>query len=1153
MPRARRRLLLASAVAVGLAASSIAWTSATAASGTASASQPQHNFIVVLRDQHTNLAISKGMRSARAQATQRDQAPLLASASKMGARNVRGFSLVNGFAASMTAAQVNSIAANPQVAAVLPDRPISRPSIATTTPAAGGVTAATDTSTICPSDPAKPLLEPEALQTTHTAFQSTSTPQAQNIVDGSGVKVAWIADGIDIDNPDFIRADGSHVFVDYQDFSGDGLAAPTLGGEAFGDASSIAAQGLHAYDLANFVVPQHQLPTGCTITVRGVAPGASLVGLKVFGAAPTAPTSRFIEAIDYAVNVDQVDVLNESFGANPFPDFSLDPVSLADDAAVAAGVTVVSGTGDAGTAGTFQSPATDPNVISVAGTTNLRLYQQTGFEGANFDNGTWANDNIASLSGGGTSQAARVPDLAAPGDSGWALCTPDLDQYAECADFKGAPSPIEDFGGTSQSSPLVSGAAALVIEAYENTHHGVRPSPALVKQFLTSTATDLGAPAYEQGAGELNSLAAVQAARSWRDGNGKPASVANAIIAGPTQLTGIGNGGSTATESLKLTNTSATAQTVKLATRKLGAFLSRQSGSVSFDAATAPTFFDFTGLARAFVRKTFTVPKGADRLDVSFAAPTPVSPIRVNLIDPTGRFQQYSSPQDNGNFGHVDVNVPMPGTWSAYFVMAPTSGFNGPVHFSFTTQKFATAGSVSPSSVSVPADGSRTVRVSTKLAKAVGDVSAAVEVTPTRGAVVSVPLTLRTLVPTSKQSNTFTGVVTGGNGRNVPIFGPAQSNVYYLDVPAGKKDMTVGLTLDSDAGDIIEALLTDPNGQVASYQSNVNFDNAGNPQQSNGLQLYRRWPVAGRWILSLLVIDPVTGLEVSQGFHATLGFNTVKVSATLPNSASTVLTAGQSVNVPVKVTNTGLVPLTYFADGRLNNTGDLPLAELSGTPQPIDLPVAPGIAPRWQVPPDVTHFNVAAVATTGVNLDLFYTSGNPDVYAANVNDSATVNVDAPQVSPGLWASDIGQTGPFDGPAPHGTFTISATAHGQLFDPAISSTTGDVWAAGVDPGANSAVANLLRQGRAAAAKISEGTRLATSRAATGSAGSADAATPTGTGPITLFPGQSTTITVTITPTGAPHTLVRGHLYVDTFGFLTGSGDELTDLPYAYTVG
>ena len=63
------------------------------------------------------------------------------------------------------------------------------------------------------------------------------------------MKVAFFADGLDINNPDFIRADGSHVFVDYRDFTAEGPDAPSGAAEAFGDASSIAAQGRQVYDL----------------------------------------------------------------------------------------------------------------------------------------------------------------------------------------------------------------------------------------------------------------------------------------------------------------------------------------------------------------------------------------------------------------------------------------------------------------------------------------------------------------------------------------------------------------------------------------------------------------------------------------------------------------------------------------------------------------------------------------------------------------------------------------------------------------------------------------------------------------------------------------------------------------------------------------
>jgi len=59
-------------------------------------------------------------------------------------------------------------------------------------------------------------------------------------------------------------------------------------------------------------------------------------------------------------------------------------------------------------------------------------------------------------------------------------------------------------------------------------------------------------------------------------------------------------------------------------------------------------------------------------------------------------------------------------------------------------------------------------------------------------------------------------------------------------------------------------------------------------------------------------------------------------------------------------------------------------------------------------------------------------------------------------------------------------------------------------------------------------------------------------PPPTGPITLNPGQTGTITVTITPSGASGTVVRGTLYIDNFDFFTDGGDELVALPYTYTI-
>jgi Subtilase family/Peptidase inhibitor I9 len=1094
------------------------------------------DVIVILRDQIPDLPPVRGARAARAAALAAAQAPILSHLQASKAARIRSFAMINAVAATVSPAEADALAAHPLVQAVVPDRilKLTRPDDTRTPQAnsvAGSAAAASSVTPTGPSSGPCNTLEPEALQLTHTAYLDPTVPQAQRVRDGNGefvtgkgVKVAWIADGMDPTIAGFIRPDGTPVFIDYKDFSGDPAGTPTAGGEAFGDASSIAAQDTPngkplLFDLSQFVNAAHPLPSPCHIRIRGMAPGASLVGLKVFSQLGISTTSNFVQAIEYAVLHDDVDVINESFGANPFPDTDNDPISLADQAAVAGGVTVVVSTGDSGYNGTMGTPSTDAAVISSGATTQFRSYAQASYGAAPFAHG-WISGNISAFSSGGFSMSGpRVPDTVAPGDLGWALCSTNTTLFTDCTNYGStpAPTPIQQFGGTSESSPLTAGAAALVIQAYRSTHSGASPSPAHVKEILMSTATDLGAPPSEQGAGFIDALAAVNAALGTGTGSG--------LLNNPTSASITDLPGTSQTVFVAITNTGSTKQHLVPSLQALGPAFAGQSLTLELNPAVDPTFPNVTGSPRSYITRTFNVPAGAQHLDAAIAYKAPFTSasavVYLGLIDPYGRDAAYSIPQGfTSGYGHVDVVSPAAGTWTAIFwTRAPglPASYSGPVKFSWQVENYVTFGSVSPMSLDLAPGATQWIDARFRMPSEPGDQGVAIRFPNGEGVQHSdIPIALRTLIPIGPNGGSFSGTMTGGNGR--PSTGPTQT--FAFDVPPGVNSMSLSLQ-DEDNFYVLEGLLIDPNGMQLSVEPN--FDANGNNVAA--LQLDRANPQPGRWRFILLVNYYTSGNEISLPFTADIGFDTARVKAPgLPNDPQIKLSAsGPPLTVPITITNTGAIAESYFADARPAGLtslafGTVPDCSLNSGGAPVT--TLPYACFATFLPTQVRSAQFVAQSTAPITMDVVNNvgyvvgvTGAPDLYARTIGpDTVAASLTEPEVPWGEWVLIPSLVGPY-GPAGAPTTPVATEAVLQLapFDAAVTSDYGDLWS-----------------------DVTFGTQTFT------------------TGLI-LSPGNSGTIHLTIAPSKSQiGTTVRGFIYIDTFNGIVGTGDEVYRIPYSYSV-
>ena len=1157
-----RKTLFAAATAVSVAAALVSQPVASAQAPVPQASGQPTTVIIVMGGSCTPVG-SSAPRTGASSATCDQQEPVLAQLQGAGATVLSTTSLVDTITASVTPAEASALSSLPGVTQVVPDATI--PLVQPVVPGQGrsippvlrggpGPRSHAGGTEICGTQ-SRPELDPQALQ-------AINAPAAWSLgATGAGVTVATIADGLDTTNPDLQRnpayGQAGAPVVQQVDFSGDPAGTPTTGGEMYLDVSSIAAQGNQEYDVSQYVNPGQaaRLPaSGCWIKVVGAAPGASVLAEKVFSQNNDTTESGFLQAIQYAVQ-NGVKVINESFGSPNFPDTALDVTREADDAAVAAGVTVVVSSGDAGNTNTIGSPATDPNLISVGASTTFRTYAQAnsgGFDNPAVGNGRWADNNISALSSGGFSQAGNTVNLVAPGDSNWALCSTNPSLFTDCSDiFGGTDIGVQQSGGTSESAPLTSAAAADVIQAYAQAHGGTDPSPALVKQILVSTATDIDAPADQQGAGLLDIGAAVNLAKSisgQASRHGPDHSNGGGLLVNPSQVNFVGPPGTPESQQISLTNTGMSPERVDLSTRALTNQVS-DSGVQTFTmdpsnpTTNSGTMPIWSGVTEVYQTETFNVPRTDPRspsrllfsADYQFTGQGSV--LHVALFEPDGTYAAYSEPQGLGDFAETEVTNPAPGRWTALFFTEQdgatgpgSSGTSGPVQWDAQTWQYAPAGSITPSGLVIPPGRTATATFSLTTPAAAGDTDQSIVVSSADGQT-SIPVTVRSVVPMGPSGGTFSGVLTGGNGR---ALSEAQTNSYYFNVPPGQTDLDASIAMANNpgAGDVLVAYLVDPNGQTVGYSSDVTLEptSAGlEPATSLYTQVYHVAPVPGQWSLDVFWYNPVVGDELDDPFTGSIQFNQVRVKSKVPDSSSVSVPALTSTAFSVRVENTGVAPEAFFVDPRLDNETEvvsLPNQNPAVTATSFTIPLPSGLSfPYYLVPTHTTQLQPSvssADGSTPVTFDMEYLPGDPDLSPAVASPGVTGTfgpgsasltfTESPEVSPGFWLLNPDEIGPYPAsgvPVDNASASLSAVT--EAFDPAVTSSSGNLW--------DGSLSN----------------------------------------PLYLMPGQSGTIEVDISPTGAPGTVSSGTLYVDdvTLGSLAGvantDGDELAAIPYQYKVG
>jgi subtilisin family serine protease len=347
---------------------------------------------------------------------------------------------------------------------------------------------------LLPNDPqfASGAVLESAGSTNQWDLYAIQMPNAWSVTTGAtSVRVAIIDTGYDLHNPDLIGKVDASVVYD--------LGNGTI------DACSVQDEDGHGSDVSGIVAAD----TNNATNVAGVGWNVHLLEARVFpyGKNPGASTQDIAAAINWSV-ANGARVINMSLGSgSPDPTFEEPAVA----SAISKGVIVVaaSGNGDANGNGLpiLDYPAKDPGVISVGASAFCDQATPTSACGTLPNTLAGGHEFVAHYSnyGAGLSLVAPGGDPTKAQEGCTTLACIDFLQWIDNLDSTAGPfkEQVGLFAGTSQATPHVAGAAALMV----SKDPALTPAQAL--SIVKATADNISD--LHMGAGRLNVLNALNA------------------------------------------------------------------------------------------------------------------------------------------------------------------------------------------------------------------------------------------------------------------------------------------------------------------------------------------------------------------------------------------------------------------------------------------------------------------------------------------------------------------------------------------------------------------------------------------------------------------------------------------------------------------